>query len=176
MEDDILDEETSESTEEVSEVDGLPKQFIKSRFSLMTPEQRAEMGRKGGTKSGETRRNQKQMKEIFKMIASLPMKKGKKADVAMIKCLADMKGKNLDAQTIAALKMWQKSMGGDIQAFKLCLAMMDELPMGAVEESTIDNEIAAAQEIVFAVRRSPTNEDGVGNGKSTADDNSSENN
>jgi hypothetical protein len=55
--------------------------MAKNQFELMTPEQRAEYGRQGGIKSGETKRKKKAMKETLEVLLSMPMKNGKTSDV-----------------------------------------------------------------------------------------------
>ena len=50
------------------------------QFSKMTPEESRENGRKGGIKSGETKRRKKAMKETLEVLLSMPMKKGKVAE------------------------------------------------------------------------------------------------
>ena len=73
-------------------------------FSKMTPEERAEYGRQGGIKSGETKRRKKAMKETLEVLLSMPMKKGKVASVDDIKNFADLNGKNVDVQTAILMK------------------------------------------------------------------------
>lgn len=78
------------------------------QFSKMTPEERRENGRKGGIKSGETKRRKKAMKETLEVLLSMPMKKGKVADVDTIKNFADLKGKNVNVETAMLLAAIQR--------------------------------------------------------------------
>lgn len=78
--------------------------MAKNQFELMTPEERAEYGRQGGIKSGETKRRKKAMKETLEVLLSMPMKKGKVANVDDVKNFAELNGKNVDVQTAILIK------------------------------------------------------------------------
>ena len=49
----------------------------KNAFARMTPEQRAENGRKGGLTKREATRRRKEMRETLDILLNMPMKKGK---------------------------------------------------------------------------------------------------
>lgn len=85
-------------------------------FSKMTPEERAEYGRQGGIKSGETKRRKKAMKETLEVLLSMPMKNGKVSDVESIKNFAALKGKNINVQEAMIIAMIQRAMKGDVKA------------------------------------------------------------
>lgn len=78
--------------------------MARNEFENMTPEQRAEYGRQGGIKSGESKRRKKAMKETLEVLLSMPMKKGKVVDVDTIKNFAELNGKNVDVQTAILIK------------------------------------------------------------------------
>ena len=78
--------------------------MAKNQFSEMTPEQRAEYGRQGGIASGEAKRRKKAMKETLEVLLSMPMKKGKVANVDDVKNFAELNGKNVDVQTAILIK------------------------------------------------------------------------
>lgn len=78
--------------------------MAKNQFELMTPEERAEYGRQGGIKSGESKRRKKAMKETLEVLLSMPMKKGKVVDVEDVKNFADLNKKNVDVQTAILIK------------------------------------------------------------------------
>lgn len=90
--------------------------MAKNQFELMTPEQRAEYGRQGGIKSGETKRRKKAMKETLEVLLSMPMKNGKTSDVESIKNFAALKGKNINVQEAMIIAMIQRAMKGDVKA------------------------------------------------------------
>ena len=87
-----------------------------NQFSKMTPEERAEYGRQGGIKSGETKRRKKAMKETLEVLLSMPMKNGKTSDVETIKNFAALKGKNINVQEAMIIAMIQRAMKGDVKA------------------------------------------------------------
>ena len=85
-----------------------------NNFRDMTPEQRAEYGRQGGIKSGESKRNKKAMREMLEVLLDMPMKKGKCYTVDDIKSFADFKGKNIKVETAILLAQLQRALKGDL--------------------------------------------------------------
>ena len=90
--------------------------MAKNEFSLMTPEQRRENGRKGGIASGEAKRKKKAMRETLDVLLAMPMKSGKFADIESIKNFAALKGKNINVQEAMIISMLQRAMKGDVKA------------------------------------------------------------
>lgn len=87
-----------------------------NEFSLMTPEQRRENGRKGGIASGEAKRAKKAMKERLEVLLELSMKAGKSTDIESIKNFAAIKGKNITVQDAMLIAQIQKALKGDTNA------------------------------------------------------------
>ena len=87
-----------------------------NEFSMMTPEQRRENGRKGGIASGEAKRAKKAMKERLEVLLELSMKSGKATDVESIKNFAAIKGKNITVQDAMLIAQIQKALKGDTNA------------------------------------------------------------
>ena len=102
-------------------------------FSKMTPEERAECGRKGGTESGKTRRRKKAMKETLEVLLSMPMKSGKYADIENIKNFADIKGKNISVEEAMLISMIQKALHGNVPAFEAVRDTVGENPTKKIE-------------------------------------------
>ena len=90
--------------------------MVKNQFSLMTPEERSECGRKGGIASVEARRNKKALKERLEILLDMPMKNGREADIEAIKNFAALKGKNITVQDAMMIAQIQKALKGDTQA------------------------------------------------------------
>lgn len=90
--------------------------MAKCQFSKMTKEQRAEYGRQGGIKSGETKRKKKAMKEALEVLLAMPIKSGKCADVEDIKNFAALRGKNISVSDAMLIAQIQKALKGDTQA------------------------------------------------------------
>ena len=97
---------------------GTSKEFKENnrQFDKMTPEQRAEYGRQGGIKSGETKRRKKAMKETLDILLGMKLKPGKEADVEAIKDFASIKGKNITVQQAMLVAQIQKALKGDTTA------------------------------------------------------------
>lgn len=87
-----------------------------NEFSKMSPEQRREMGRKGGIASGEAKRQKKAMRERLEILLDLPMKSGKGVDIETIKNYAALKGKNITVQDAMMIAQIQKALKGDTNA------------------------------------------------------------
>lgn len=173
MKDDNLE---NENTEDTSDFDGLPRKFIPSRFSIMTPEQRKEAGHKGGTRSAEVRRERKAMKETLLLLLGMPIKRGKVVALEDVKAFADLKGKNVDMQTAGLIQQVQKFAKGDKEAAVFIRDTIGERPLNVpAEDDSLNDQIAAASEIIFQVRRAPTSEEGVDNANPT-DTDTAENN
>lgn len=112
-------------------------------FNDYTPEQRAEMGRLGGIKSGETKRRKKETKDIIDIFLSMPLKGGKVADVEAIKNFMALKGKNITVQQAIALQLMQKALKGDLKAIEMVFAMTGDKPADKVRvEAKIRNPMA----------------------------------
>ena len=90
--------------------------MAKNQFSLMTPEERREHGRKGGLASGEAKRHKKVLKERLEILLEMPMKQGREADIEAIKNFAALKGKNITVQDAMMIAQIQKALKGDTQA------------------------------------------------------------
>ncbi len=84
-----------------------------NEFSNKTPEERRELGRKGGIASGEVRRKKKAMRERLEILLDLPMKNGKEYDVEQLKSWAALKGKNITVQDALMIAQIQKALRGD---------------------------------------------------------------
>lgn len=107
--------------------------MAKNQFSLMTPEERAECGRIGGIKSGETKRRKKAMKETLEVLLSMPMKGGKYADIESIKNFAQLKGKNINVQEAMMISMIQRALKGNVQAAEYIRDTIGENPTQKIE-------------------------------------------
>ena len=80
----------------------------------MTTKELQEAGRKGGIKSGETKRNKKSMKETLELLLSMPLKNRKLIEPEQIKSFADLNGKNIDIQTAILIAQIQKALKGSV--------------------------------------------------------------
>lgn len=112
-------------------------------FAQMTPEERAECGRKGGIKSGEAKRKKKQFKETLECFLDMPLKKGKRTDIEEVQNFAGLKGKNITVQEAMGIALMQRALQGDKAAIELVIAITGEKPAEKVEMSgTINNPFA----------------------------------
>ena len=86
------------------------------RICDMTREELREAGRKGGIKSGESKRRKKDMRETLEILLSMPMHNGKVANVDAIKSFSELKGKNISVETALMVTLLQKALKGDVTA------------------------------------------------------------
>lgn len=80
-------------------------------------ENAAEMGRKGGIKSGESRRRKRELKNIASDILAMPIKDG---DLEDFEYIEDAKGKNISLMENIFLIQALKANKGDRQAAEFC--------------------------------------------------------
>lgn len=86
------------------------------QFDKMTPEQRAEMGRRGGIASGEAKRRKKAMRERLEIMLDMPLKDGRLADIEAIQSFAALKGKNITVADAMMIAQIQNALKGDTSA------------------------------------------------------------
>ena len=111
----------------------------KNAFARMTPEQRAECGRKGGLAKREATRRRKEMRETLDILLKMPMKKGKVYTAEDIKCFADLKGKNITIDQAMMVCLVQKALKGDLSAIGMVRDTVGEKPAEKVEATVTKN-------------------------------------
>lgn len=84
--------------------------------SKRTKAEQREIARAGGIASGKARREKKALRETLEELLAMPIKTGKKYDLEKIKCIANMKGKNITMQETIMLAMLNKAAKGDVRA------------------------------------------------------------
>ena len=105
----------------------------KNAFARMTPEQRAECGRKGAEKANETKRKRKEMRETLDILLNMPLKKGKVYSAEEIKSFADLKGKNIAIDQAMMVCLVQKALKGDLNAISMVRDTVGEKPTDKME-------------------------------------------
>lgn len=108
----------------------------------VTPEEKAEAGKKGGIASGEARRRKKEMKDIILYMFELGVKNGKTAEE--FKSLEDTKGKNLTVGEALVLAQLKKALNGDTRAMEF---IRDTAGMKPVVEQKITAEVGSTGKI-----------------------------
>lgn len=105
------------------------KENLKSLKERTTSEQR-EIARKGGKKSGETRRNKKTMREALEMLMF---------DVEVDEAAKDkLRGagiseENFNNQMLITLGLMKKAREGDVQAYNAICSMIGEKPADKID-------------------------------------------
>lgn len=87
-------------------------------------EQAAEAGRKGGIKSGQTKRRRKLMREAF--------------DELLSREYTDRSGNQIQGVEAISMKAFQAAMDGDLKAVQFIRDTVGEMPVQRVEVDTID--------------------------------------
>ena len=111
----------------------------KNAFARMTPEQRAEYGRKGAEKANETKRKRKEMRETLDILLNMPLKKGKVYSAEEIKSFADLNGKNITIDQALMVKLIQRALKGDLSAISMVRDTVGEKPVEKVEATVTKN-------------------------------------
>ena len=97
-------------------------------FSQMTKEELQQCARIGQAKGTETKRKNKSMKNLFKVMLSMSVGKGKVCDVDEIKNFADLAGKNIGVDEAIVAKVIQRALKGDLNATQLIRDTIGEKP------------------------------------------------
>ena len=113
--------------------------MAKNEFALMTPERRAECGRKGGIAKREAVRRRKEMRETLGILLDMPMKKGRVYTAEEIKCFADLNGKNITIDQAMMVKLIQKALKGDINAIAMVRDTIGEKPAEKIDATVTKN-------------------------------------
>ena len=92
-------------------------------------EEAAKNGRKGGIKSGETRRRRKAFAEAF--------------DVLLQREFTDRSGNKMQGVDAIAVKTFQAAMDGDLKAMQIIRDTVGEMPAQRVEVDAIDPQARA---------------------------------
>ena len=120
--------------------------MAKNEFAKMTPERRAECGRKGGIAKREATRRRKEMRETLDILLNMPMKKGKVYTADDIKCFADLKGKNITIDQAVMVCLIQKALKGDLNAIAMVRDTVGEKPSDKVEVKDVTPVIISGED------------------------------
>lgn len=104
-----------------------------NHFANCTPEQLREFQAKGRAKSMETRRRKREMRETMEMLLGMSIKSGKLADIKNIKAFPELQDKNISVLEAMTVKMIQKALKGDLQAFTMIRDTIGEKPVDKCE-------------------------------------------
>lgn len=97
-------------------------------FDKMSPEMRAEMGRRGGTKRAENFKRRKALKETLEIFLQMPVRKGKVTDCESVRAFAELKGKNVTVDQALMVTLVNKALRGDLNAMSMLISMIGEKP------------------------------------------------
>lgn len=102
----------------------------------------AKNGRKGGKKSGESRRKAKAMRETAEILLSMPLNKGELANIEGVDSLVEINGQNIDVNTAIITKVIQNALCGDLQAATFLRDITNQKPAERVEMTANVSETA----------------------------------
>lgn len=105
-------------------------------------QQAVESGRKGGIASGEAKRRKRDAKEIIEIFLSMNINNGKKSDIEGIKNFMDIQGKTITVEEAMHLKMVQKALKGDLNAYNMALSIIGDKPAEKVKVEANVNPMA----------------------------------
>lgn len=116
-------------------VNGNPDKLVP--FNKMDPEKHKQISSKGGKRSAQVRRAKKELKETIEEILSMPLHKGQMKNFDGIKCIDEIKGKNISGQEALIYTMYNKALKGDVGAAVFLRDTMGELGMDAAKNGPI---------------------------------------
>ena len=134
------------------------KENLKSLKERTTSEQR-EIARKGGKKSGETRRNKKTMREALEILMF---------DVEVDEAAKDklrnagIDEKDFNNQMLITMGLMKKAREGDVQAYNAICSMIGEKPADKIDlNGDLFNNIRVVEDIADDTGNIPRNEDDI---------------
>ena len=104
-------------------------------MSERSKEEVREIARRGGIKSGETRRRKKTMKENLELLLTMSVGKGEKADIENGENIKDYAKENVTVEQAILIAQIQKALKGDAQAFEMIRDLIGEKPVDKKEVS-----------------------------------------
>ena len=104
-------------------------------MSERSKEEVREIARRGGIKSGETRRRKTTMKENLELLLTMSVGKGEKADIENGENIKDYAKENVTVEQAMLIAQIQKALKGDAQAFEMIRDLIGEKPVDKKEVS-----------------------------------------
>lgn len=83
---------------------------------IRSAEKARELGRKGGIKSGETRRRKREARKLVRQLFDIGIMEGEVYDIDKAESLAGISGQNITAMDAIVLKQIQLAINGDLRA------------------------------------------------------------
>ena len=102
-------------------------------MSERSKEEVREIARRGGIKSGETRRRKKTMKENLELLLTMSVGKGEKADIENGENIKDYAKENVTVEQAMLIAQIQKALKGDALAFEMIRDLIGEKPVDKKE-------------------------------------------
>lgn len=115
------------------------EQNLRPRTEL-SKEEAKRLGRLGGIKSAQVRKQKKTMQEIAKYILNMSIQQGEKHSIEDIQNLAEVKGKNISVDEAILLKQVEKALKGDLSSATFIRDTAGQKPIEKIEHSgELDN-------------------------------------
>lgn len=109
-------------------------------FDERTEDEAREISRKGGKASGAARRKKKKMKEIAETLMAMQITKGQAANIDTIRCLPELKGKNITGEEAMIFAVFKNALNGDLQAVQFMRDITDQKPQERLQVETVKSE------------------------------------
>lgn len=103
------------------------------RFCDCTKEQLREYGRQGGKKTKAEYKTSRALKDVFEIILNLSLSNGRVYDVAEVKSLAKLKGRNMSVKEAIGVVTIQKALKGDMKAIEMIRDTIGEKPTDKID-------------------------------------------
>lgn len=114
---------------------------MSGKGEAINAENAAELGRRGGIKSGEVRRRKRTERERYAALLDMALNKGKAKDISTLKNFAAIEEKNISVGDAIAVTMVQRALLGDKDAAKLIYSLIGEAnPADGGNDYTADTQ------------------------------------
>ena len=134
---------------------GTPKNGVRTVKPIegLSSEKARELGRLGGIRSGEVRREKarqrKEMKSTLETLLTMPLKTGKAQSIDDIQSFAKIQGKNISVNEAIAVRVIQRALNGDLKAFELIRDTIGEKPADNLRIEDITPVIIKGEEDIL---------------------------
>lgn len=112
--------------------------FVRCHMSAINKENAKELGKLGGKKSGEVRRQKRNMRETLELLLSMRIDSGKADKLEAFKAFHDItKTSNISVADRMMVNLVKKAISGDLDAIRMVREQIGEKPKDEVEITTI---------------------------------------
>lgn len=115
---------------------------------ITSSERAKELGKKGGLSKGKNASKRREMKETLNIFLDMSIRSGRTTDIDNVNSLPELAERNITVAEAMAIKVVQKALNGDLNAFELIRDTIGERPHEKVEISHNEAETTKLDSIL----------------------------